>query len=70
MNRALHKRYIDYREKHVYFGHPAGRQTPVLGPEEFAKADAELAALKAKGKNRTRAEERRFEALETLLFFD
>jgi hypothetical protein len=70
MNRALHKRYIDYREKHVYFGHPEGHQTPVLSPEAFAEADAELHALKAKGKDRTSAEEKRFLMLEKLLFFD
>jgi hypothetical protein len=70
MNRSLHKRYIDYREKHVYFGHPDGRQTPVLSPEAFTEADAEFRALTGKGKDRTAAEEKRFLALETLLFFD
>jgi hypothetical protein len=70
MDRDLHKRYIDYREKHVYFGHPDGRQTPVLTPEVFAEADAELRALRAKGKERSAAEEARFLDLEKLLFFD
>jgi len=70
MNRSLHKRYIDYREKHVYFGHPDGRQTPVLSPEAFTEADAEYGILRTKGKARTPAEEKRFLVLETLLFFD
>jgi|HubBroStandDraft_6_1064221.scaffolds.fasta_scaffold1268661_2 hypothetical protein len=70
MDRDLHKRYLDYREKHIYFGHPEGKQTPVLTPEAFAAADADLRALKAKGASRSAAEERRFLELETLLFFD
>lgn len=70
MNRALHKRYIDYREKHVYFGHPFGKQTPVLGPEDFARADAELGALKAKTTARTARDEERLLELMTLLLLD
>jgi hypothetical protein len=70
MDRDLHKRYLDYRDKHVYFGHPDGRQTPVLGPEAFADADAELRALRAKGAARSPAEEARSLDLEKLLFLD
>jgi hypothetical protein len=71
MDRDVHKRYLDYREKHIYFGHPVGKQTPVLTPEDFEVADAELRALKAMGAGaRTRQEEARFLVLETLLFFD
>jgi hypothetical protein len=70
MDRDLHKRYLDYREKHIYFGHPEGKQTPVLTPEAFAEADADLRLLKAKGPSRSPAEEKRFLQLETLLFFD
>jgi hypothetical protein len=70
MNRALHKRYVDYREKHVYFGHPFGKNTPVLGPEDFARAEAELDALKAKAKARTAGDEDRLLELMTLLLLD
>jgi hypothetical protein len=70
MDRDVHKRYIDYREKHVYFGHPAGKQTPVLSPEAFATADAEYRALRTRGAARTAAERARFAELEALLFYD
>jgi hypothetical protein len=64
MERALHRRYLDYREMFVYFG----RKIAILTAEEFTQADEELAALSAKGKNLDRKDENRKEELEALLF--
>lgn len=64
---TTHKRFLEYRERHVYFG----AQAKPLGAEEFVAADAEQRALEAKGEGaRDDDEEARFEALSKLLFRD
>ncbi len=66
MDKATHKRYLDYRDLHVYFG---GKKR-LFTPDEFAPLDAEYAALKAKGDERDDEEEARIAALATLLHRD
>ena len=66
MDRETHARYLEYREKHVYFG---GKK-PMLGNAEFAVADKELNELEAKGDKREDEEEVRYEELSTLLHRD
>ncbi|MDB4945538.1 MAG: hypothetical protein JWP97_5072 [Labilithrix sp.] len=62
-----HKRYLDYRERHVYFG----RAERLLGMEEYITLDVELDALMAKGEDgRDDEEEQRFDELAKLLFRD
>jgi hypothetical protein len=51
-----HKRFLDYRERHGYFG----KKLKLLSMDEFAKADAELAALETKGERRDDEEEARY----------
>lgn len=64
---TTHKRFLDYRERHVYFG----AKEKLLGPEEFEAADAEQRALDAKGEGaRDDEEEERFVELSKLLFRD
>jgi hypothetical protein len=62
---ATHKRYLDYRERHAYFG----RQSKVLGMAEFAAAEAEHRALDAK-EPRDDEEEARWAELSSLLLVD
>jgi len=64
MDRALHRRYLDYREMFAYFG----RKIVILSAAEFTQADTELAGLTAKGKVLSEEEERRKDELEKLLF--
>jgi hypothetical protein len=64
MDRALHKRYLDYREAFECFG----KKKAMLTADEFAQADSELQALVAKGKKRDEGEERRKSELDALLF--
>jgi hypothetical protein len=66
MDRETHGRYLDYREKHVYFG---GKK-PMLGSTEFEVADKELNELEAKGEKRDDEEEARYEELATILHRD
>jgi hypothetical protein len=66
MDRETHARYLDYREKHQYFG----GKSPMLGNAEFAAADKELNELLAKGEKRDDEEEARYEELATLLHRD
>ena len=68
MDPNAHKRYLDYRDRHAYFG--AGTKQPMLGPDDFEKCDAELTALEAKGDDRDDEEEARWAALVKLLFRD
>ncbi len=65
MDPATHKRYLDYRQKHEYFG----RQLRMLAMDEFAKLDAEHRILDAK-EPRDDEEEARYEELSTLLLRD
>ena len=66
MDHATHKRYLDYRERHHYFG----AATPLLTREQFIAADTELRALDAKGDARDDDEEARYEELAKVLFRD
>ena len=66
MDRETHARYLDYREKHVYFG----ANKPMLGNAEFVLADKELSELEALGEKRDDEEEVRYEELATLLHRD
>ncbi len=65
MDPATHKRYLDYRQKHEYFG----RQLRMLAMDEFAKLDAEHRVLDAK-EPRDDEEEARWEELSQLLLRD
>jgi hypothetical protein len=60
-----HKRYLDYRERHAYFG----RQLALLTMQEFAEADREHAELAAKPR-RDDEDDARLEELERLLLRD
>jgi hypothetical protein len=64
MDRALHKRYLDYRDTFEYFG----RKMVRLTAEEFAKAEVELRELDAKGNRRDADDETRKTELERILF--
>lgn len=61
-----HRRYLDYRDRHGYFG----ATTPVLTREQFLAADTEQRALEAKGESRDDEEEARWAELSKLLFRD
>ena len=61
-----HKRYLDYRDRHGYFG---GTKRMLSG-EEFAALDREHADLLAKEGRRDDEEELRFEELCRLLLRD
>lgn len=64
---ATHKRYLDYREKHVYFG----KLTKQLSMAEFEALEAEFAVLEAKGEDaRDDEEAERWEEVARLLFRD
>jgi len=64
---AAHKRYLDYREKHVYFG----KLTKQLSMAEFEALEAEFALLEAKGEDaRDDEEAERWEELAKALFRD
>ena len=63
---TTHKRFLDYRQRHSYFG----KASAMLTQEEFIAADAEQRALDARGDARTDEEEERFVDLCALLFRD
>jgi hypothetical protein len=64
---AAHKRYLDYREKHVYFG----KLTKQLSMAEFEALEAEFAVLEAKGEDaRDDEEAERWDEVAKLLFRD
>ena len=66
MEPTAHKRYLDYLERHRYFGEAKA----VLTREQFVEADDEQRALDAKGDRRDDEEEARYEELSKLLFRD
>jgi len=66
MDRTVHKRYLDYRERHVYFGH----KMPILSATDFTRLSAELAVLEAQGDDRDDEEEERRAALLHVLLKD
>jgi hypothetical protein len=63
---ALHKRFLDYRDRHRYFGGGA----PPLDFDAFAKAEEEFRALEALGDARSDEDEVRFAELMTKLHRD
>jgi hypothetical protein len=64
---AVHKRYLEYRDKHGYFG----KLTTQLTMVEFAALEAEFVALEAKSEDaRDDEEAERWEELARLLFKD
>jgi hypothetical protein len=65
MDRVQHDRYLDYRERHAYFG----RTSKALGFPEFAEADAEHRALSAKPR-RDDGDDERLAELAKALFRD
>jgi hypothetical protein len=66
VDKATHQRYLDYRDRHAYFG----ATTPALAREAFITADAEHLTLDAKGEARDDEEEARYEELSKLLLRD
>jgi hypothetical protein len=66
LDRIIHKRYLDYRECHVYFG----RKLALMSGAEFAEADSLYRVLEAKGDTRDDEEEARFLELAKVLFRD
>jgi len=65
--RELHQRYLDYRDRHGYFG--AGKKQLTMA--EFTPLDAECEALEAKGEDgRDDEEEARFVELCRVLYRD
>jgi hypothetical protein len=66
MDRRVHKRYLDYRERHVYFGW----RKPLLNAADYVRLDAEADALAAKGEERDDEEEERYAALQLVLLLD
>jgi len=67
MDAETHKRFLDYRERHTYFG----KSVPLLSMAEFETADREQRALAAKGEEaRDDEEEARFSELSRVLFRD
>jgi hypothetical protein len=66
-DRQAHKRYLEYRDRHGYFG----KMEKILTLAEYIPAEAELAALEAKGEDaRDDEEEVRFVELAKVLFRD
>jgi hypothetical protein len=61
-----HRRFLDYRARHEYFGGAVA----LLSRDQFLAADAEHRALDAKGGSRDDDDEARFEELSKLLFRD
>lgn len=69
MDPATHKRFLDYNERHEYFG--AGLHLPKLSAQDFARYDAEHRALVQKGEGvRDDEEEARLGVLAKLLLRD
>jgi hypothetical protein len=66
MDRDVHRRYLTYRDLHVYFG---GKK-PLLGATEFEALDAEYGTLHARGDARDDEEEARWKELGNLLHRD
>jgi len=67
MDRRVHKRYLDYRERHVYFGW----RKPILSAADYERLDAEAEVLLAKGEEeRDDEEEERFAAILHVLLRD
>jgi hypothetical protein len=68
MDQATHKRFLEYRERFVYFGR--GEDKHQLTRDEFLPLDAEQITLEALGDRRTDEEEARYAELSRILFRD
>jgi hypothetical protein len=66
VDRETHARYLDYRERHAYFG----KTKAILSAAEFEAADREQRVLEGKGESRDDEEEARYAELSALLFRD
>lgn len=66
MDPETHRRFLDYHDRHAYFG----GATPRLTKEQFLAADAEQRTLEAKGEGRDDEEEARYNELSKILFRD
>jgi len=66
MDQSTHKRFLEYRDLHVYFG---GKK-PLLTAAEFTEADMTYAELFAKGDDRDDEEEVRFAEVANLIHRD
>ncbi len=66
MDPQTHKRYLDYRQRHEYFG----RQKAILTLAQFEPLDVEVRALEAKGRTRDDEEEARLHELYVILLRD
>ena len=66
MDPTTHKRYLDYRDRHGYFG----ARLRLLTAAEFAEADREHRVLEAKGDARDDEEQARYDELSRLLLRD
>ena len=66
MDPKTHKRYLDYRERHVYFG----RKKPPMTAAQFTEAEAAYGVLESKGDGRDDEEEARFLELAKALHRD
>jgi hypothetical protein len=66
-DRQTHKRYLEYRERHGYFG----KAEKLLTLAEYIPLEKELAELEAKGEDgRDDEEEARFAEVAKVLFRD
>jgi len=67
MDRQAHKRYLEYRDRHSYFG----KMERLLTLVEYVPLEKELAELEFKGEDgRDDEEEVRFQELAKVLFRD
>ncbi len=64
--KSIHKRFLDYRDKHVYFG----RDMKIFDLPTFTTFDAEYYELRARGEDRDDDQEARLEELAHLLHRD
>ncbi|MBV9947877.1 MAG: hypothetical protein JOZ69_13570 [Myxococcales bacterium] len=67
MDPASHRRFLEYRERHRYFGAEGTSPVPY---ERFVPLDAEHRALEDLGEDRDDEQEVRFAELARLLFRD
>jgi hypothetical protein len=66
-DRQAHKRYLEYRDRHSYFG----KSEQLLTLEEYIPLEIELAELEAKGEDdRDDEEQVRYAELAKILFRD
>lgn len=66
-DQAVHKRYLEYRDKHVYFG----KTTPQLTMAQFIPLEQEFQLLEVKGEDgRDDEEAARWAELAAILFRD